>query len=87
MDSFFEAEVEMERKICRDVVCNSRKDEEGKHTSASCALHTVMETLRHKCVALLMVKHVFGVCQAFSVTCASCFYICYYLLEISTTRT
>uniref|UniRef100_A0A9J8B4U2 Sorting nexin 13 n=1 Tax=Cyprinus carpio carpio TaxID=630221 RepID=A0A9J8B4U2_CYPCA len=29
LDSFFEAEVEMERKICRDVVCTSRKDEEG----------------------------------------------------------
>ncbi|XP_016314765.1 sorting nexin-13-like isoform X6 [Sinocyclocheilus anshuiensis] len=29
LDSFFEAEVEMERKICRDVVCMSRKDEEG----------------------------------------------------------
>ncbi|KAJ3609230.1 hypothetical protein NHX12_023754, partial [Muraenolepis orangiensis] len=28
-DSFFEAEVELERKICRDVVCTSRKDEEG----------------------------------------------------------
>ena len=33
MDSFFEAEVEMERKICRDVVCTSNKDEEGKRTS------------------------------------------------------
>ncbi|KAM4631391.1 sorting nexin-13 isoform 1-T1 [Polymixia lowei] len=29
VDSFFEAEVEMERKICRDVVCTSQKDEEG----------------------------------------------------------
>uniref|UniRef100_A0A671TIR3 Sorting nexin 13 n=1 Tax=Sparus aurata TaxID=8175 RepID=A0A671TIR3_SPAAU len=29
VDSFFEAEVEMERKICRDVVCTSIKDEEG----------------------------------------------------------
>uniref|UniRef100_A0A8C5CKH0 Sorting nexin 13 n=1 Tax=Gadus morhua TaxID=8049 RepID=A0A8C5CKH0_GADMO len=29
VDSFFEAEVELERKICRDVVCTSRKDEEG----------------------------------------------------------
>ncbi|XP_050992698.1 sorting nexin-13 isoform X1 [Labeo rohita] len=29
LDWFFEAEVEMERKICRDVVCTSRKDEEG----------------------------------------------------------
>ncbi|KAM9776372.1 sorting nexin-13 isoform 2-T2 [Syngnathus typhle] len=29
IDSFFEAEVEMERKICRDVVCTSLKDEEG----------------------------------------------------------
>uniref|UniRef100_A0AAX7TZW8 Sorting nexin 13 n=1 Tax=Astatotilapia calliptera TaxID=8154 RepID=A0AAX7TZW8_ASTCA len=29
MESFFEAEVEMERKICRDVVCTSHKDEEG----------------------------------------------------------
>uniref|UniRef100_A0A7N6AYP0 Sorting nexin 13 n=1 Tax=Anabas testudineus TaxID=64144 RepID=A0A7N6AYP0_ANATE len=29
IDSFFEAEVEMERKICRDVVCTSHKDEEG----------------------------------------------------------
>lgn len=36
MDSFFEAEVEMERKICRDVVCTSHKDEEGKHASATC---------------------------------------------------
>lgn len=34
VDSFFEAEVEMERKICRDVVCTSHKDEEGKQTSA-----------------------------------------------------
>uniref|UniRef100_A0A3P8TJZ8 Sorting nexin 13 n=1 Tax=Amphiprion percula TaxID=161767 RepID=A0A3P8TJZ8_AMPPE len=34
VDSFFEAEVEMERKICRDVVCTSHKDEEGKHTIA-----------------------------------------------------
>uniref|UniRef100_A0A3B4EY50 Sorting nexin 13 n=1 Tax=Pundamilia nyererei TaxID=303518 RepID=A0A3B4EY50_9CICH len=31
MESFFEAEVEMERKICRDVVCTSHKDEEGRH--------------------------------------------------------
>ncbi|KAF0024727.1 hypothetical protein F2P81_023529 [Scophthalmus maximus] len=31
VDSFFEAEVEMERKICRDVVCTSNKDEEGTH--------------------------------------------------------
>ncbi|XP_072227082.1 sorting nexin-13 isoform X1 [Leuresthes tenuis] len=29
VESFFEAEVEMERKICRDVVCTSYKDEEG----------------------------------------------------------
>ncbi|KAM8883123.1 sorting nexin-13 isoform 2-T2 [Synchiropus picturatus] len=29
VDSFFEAEVEMERKICRDVVCTSLKEEEG----------------------------------------------------------
>ncbi|TSO47160.1 Sorting nexin-13 [Bagarius yarrelli] len=29
LDAFFEAEVEMERKICRDVVCTSHKDEEG----------------------------------------------------------
>ncbi|XP_077446942.1 sorting nexin-13 isoform X1 [Stigmatopora argus] len=29
VDSFFEAEVEMERNICRDVVCTSLKDEEG----------------------------------------------------------
>ncbi|XP_057210976.1 sorting nexin-13 isoform X2 [Triplophysa rosa] len=29
IDSFFEAEVEMERSVCRDVVCTSRKDEEG----------------------------------------------------------
>ncbi|XP_076157290.1 sorting nexin-13 isoform X4 [Alosa pseudoharengus] len=29
LESFFEAEVEMERKICRDVVCTSPKDEEG----------------------------------------------------------
>lgn len=36
VDSFFEAEVEMERKICRDVVCTSHKDEEGKCTSAMC---------------------------------------------------
>lgn len=35
MESFFEAEVEMERKICRDVVCTSHKDEEGKHASVS----------------------------------------------------
>lgn len=32
VDSFFEAEVEMERKICRDVVCTSHRDEEGKRT-------------------------------------------------------
>uniref|UniRef100_A0A6Q2YTJ7 Sorting nexin 13 n=1 Tax=Esox lucius TaxID=8010 RepID=A0A6Q2YTJ7_ESOLU len=29
VESFFEAEVEMERNICRDVVCTSSKDEEG----------------------------------------------------------
>ncbi|XP_072561604.1 sorting nexin-13 isoform X2 [Paramormyrops kingsleyae] len=29
LDSFFEAEVELERKICRDVVCTAPKDEEG----------------------------------------------------------
>ncbi|XP_066571654.1 sorting nexin-13 isoform X2 [Amia ocellicauda] len=29
IDSFFEAEVEMERKICRDLVCTAPKDEEG----------------------------------------------------------
>uniref|UniRef100_A0AAR2KQK7 Sorting nexin 13 n=1 Tax=Pygocentrus nattereri TaxID=42514 RepID=A0AAR2KQK7_PYGNA len=29
LDAFFEAEVEMERKICRDMVCTSHKDEEG----------------------------------------------------------
>uniref|UniRef100_A0A8C8EJJ4 Sorting nexin 13 n=1 Tax=Oncorhynchus tshawytscha TaxID=74940 RepID=A0A8C8EJJ4_ONCTS len=29
VESFFEAEVEMERNICRDVVCTSLKDEEG----------------------------------------------------------
>lgn len=32
VESFFEAEVEMERKICRDIVCTSHKDEEGKRT-------------------------------------------------------
>lgn len=26
----------MERKICRDVVCTSHKDEEGKHTPSAC---------------------------------------------------
>lgn len=29
LDSFFEAEVEMERTLCRDVVCTAPKDEEG----------------------------------------------------------
>ncbi|XP_035613402.2 sorting nexin-13 isoform X4 [Oncorhynchus keta] len=29
VESFFEAEVEMERSVCRDVVCTSLKDEEG----------------------------------------------------------
>ncbi|KAJ8415872.1 hypothetical protein AAFF_G00404290 [Aldrovandia affinis] len=29
LDSFFEAEVEMERTLCRDVVCTTPKDEEG----------------------------------------------------------
>lgn len=29
LDAFFETEVEMERKICRDVVCTSHGDEEG----------------------------------------------------------
>ncbi|XP_047663937.1 sorting nexin-13 isoform X1 [Tachysurus fulvidraco] len=29
LDAFFETEVELERKICRDVVCTSNKDEEG----------------------------------------------------------
>ncbi|XP_035286822.1 sorting nexin-13-like isoform X1 [Anguilla anguilla] len=29
LDAFFQAEVEMERKICRDVVCTVRKEEEG----------------------------------------------------------
>lgn len=33
IESFFEAEVEMERKICRDVVCTSHKDEEGNTLS------------------------------------------------------
>lgn len=43
VDSFFEAEVEMERKICRDVVCTSNKDEEGKHSSAlALALHVTL---------------------------------------------
>lgn len=30
LDAFFETEVELERKICRDVVCTSNKDEEGE---------------------------------------------------------
>lgn len=43
LDSFFEAEVELEKKICRDVVCTSHKDEEGKeHTHA----HTFEEQAR-----------------------------------------
>ncbi|XP_064146104.1 sorting nexin-13 isoform X4 [Loxodonta africana] len=29
VDTFFEVEVEMEKKICRDLVCTSPKDEEG----------------------------------------------------------
>lgn len=36
LDSFFEAEVEMERNICRDMVCMSRKDEEGKTNTDLC---------------------------------------------------
>lgn len=48
MDSFFEAEVEMERKICRDMVCTSRKDEEGRLASDG-ALRAVAKTLsRHR---------------------------------------
>lgn len=29
MDTFFEVEVEMEKDVCRDLVCTSPKDEEG----------------------------------------------------------
>lgn len=82
LDSFFEAEVEMERKICRDVVCTSRKDEEGKK-------HLIESSHTHTPEQLLPAKHMLCVCvcQVFSGTCASCSCICYYLLEISTTRT
>lgn len=29
IDTFFEVEVEMEKDVCRDLVCTSPKDEEG----------------------------------------------------------
>lgn len=29
METFFEVEVEMEKDVCRDLVCTSPKDEEG----------------------------------------------------------
>lgn len=29
VDTFFEVEVEMEKEVCRDLVCTSPKDEEG----------------------------------------------------------
>lgn len=29
VDMFFEVEVEMEKDVCRDLVCSSPKDEEG----------------------------------------------------------
>lgn len=29
VETFFEVEVEMEREVCRDLVCTSSKDEEG----------------------------------------------------------
>ena len=29
VDTFFEVEVEMEKDVCRDLVCTSPKDEEG----------------------------------------------------------
>lgn len=79
VDSFFEAEVEMERKICRDVVCTSHKDEEGKRFSNR---STLLVTL-----SMSLFDKTFRVCQVFFGTCASCFCICYYLLEISTIRT
>ena len=44
VDSFFEAEVEMERKICRDVVCTSHKDEEGKNLLTHTHNHTCTRT-------------------------------------------
>lgn len=75
LDSFFEAEVELEKKICRDVVCTSHKDEEGKHT------HT------HTFTTKVCVADVCFARQASFATCASCSSTCYYLLEISTTRT
>ncbi|KAJ0055382.1 hypothetical protein NL108_016678, partial [Boleophthalmus pectinirostris] len=40
VDWFFEAEVEMERTVCRDMVCTSPKDEEGK-----CFLRDLCELL------------------------------------------
>lgn len=58
MDSFFEAEVEMERKICRDVVCTSHKDEEGKHTPRTCWSHRshCLEELFSQLCYLLMLQ-------------------------------
>ncbi len=90
MDSFFEAEVEMERKICRDVVCTSHKDEEGKHSRIMCLTSQFTQSLRTLPTDLLLFDaYTFCVCasQVFFGTCVSYFYICYYLLEISTTRT
>lgn len=54
VDSFFEAEVEMERKICRDVVCTSHRDEEGKRNLSDLTFHTVMQNSSHKGVTCFM---------------------------------
>lgn len=33
--TFFEVEVEMEKEVCRDLVCTSPKDEEGQSVLSS----------------------------------------------------
>ena len=47
VDSFFEAEVEMERKICRDVVCTSHKDEEGEQIPPSLSVCLAIHLISH----------------------------------------
>lgn len=47
IDTFFEVEVEMEKGVCRDLVCTSPKDEEGflfSFTIENCNCSNWLET-------------------------------------------
>lgn len=62
--------MEMERKICRDVVCTSRKDEEGKDTSVSdLKFHSYEEVLvvTSKLILCVSVRVSSGLVRAASV--------------------